>query len=265
LPEVDIDMLKIYLQFKAQYLKTQMEYTVNFWMMAISGIIMRGLLMVVVFVLYRNIPDIAGWREGEVYLILGFIIISEGLHNIFFDGIWHIPMLVFRGGLDVMLCRPISTLYQIISYEIGLQGVGNVIIGLFSVGLGLTLMGWLTPLSIALCILFIFTGTILRMSYNIISLSNVFWIHGGMQTAAFMVHSVGELARYPITIYPGWLRFILLFVIPAGFIGYVPALIIRGEHIILYTVAVLVMTVLFFLLARFVFYRGVRRYESIGM
>ena len=94
-------MIRIYFMFKAQYLKTQMEYTVNFWMMILSGIVMRSMMMGVVFVLFRNIPDIAGWQEGEIYLILGFIVISEGFHNLLFEGIWTIPMLVFRGELDV--------------------------------------------------------------------------------------------------------------------------------------------------------------------
>ena len=258
-------MIKIFFLFKSQYLKTQMEYTANFWMMVLSGIIMRGLLMGVVFVLFHNIPDIAGWQEGEVYLILGFIIITEGLHNIFADGIWHIPVLVFRGGLDVMLARPVSPLYQILTHELGLQGVGNVMVGVLSIGIGLMAMDWFTPLPIIVCVFFVLTGTILRMSYNLISLSHAFWIHGGLLNAGFLIHSIGEFARFPVAIYPWPMRFVLFFVIPAGFIGFVPALIIRGDGVLFYTAALVVVTVLYFLLARAVFYRGVRRYESMGM
>ena len=221
--------------------------------------------MAVVFVLFSNIPDIAGWQEGEVYLILGFIIITEGLHNIFFDGIWHIPALVFRGGLDVMLSRPVSPLYQVISHELGLQGIGNTLIGVICLWLGLSSMGWLTPVSIAFCVLFIFTGTILRMSYNLISLSHAFWIHGGLANVGFLIHSIGEFARYPVVIYPLFMRFILFFIIPAAFIGFVPALIIRGDEVLLYSFGLIVVTVVYFLIARAIFYRGVRRYESIGM
>ena len=258
-------MIKIYLQFKSQYIKTQMEYKSNFMMMIFAGVFMRGLMMGVVFVLFQNIPDIAGWQEGELYLIIGFIIITEGLHNIFADGIWHIPELVFRGNLDVMLCRPISPLYQILSYEIGLQGIGGVIIGLASLGIGLVSMGWVTPLSIIMCIFFVFTGTILRLSFNLISLSLAFWVHGDVINSGFLIHSIGDLARYPLTIYPGWMRFVLFFIIPAGFIGFVPSLIIRGDGVLMYGMVLVVITVLYFLLARLVFYRGIKRYESMGM
>jgi len=258
-------MIKIFFHLKAQYLKTQMEYTANFWMMIISGIIMQTLFMGVVFVLFHNIPDVAGWQAGEMYLILGFMFASNGLNSIFADGIWHIPALVFRGNFDVMLSRPVPPLYQVLSYEIGLQGIGDLAMGVLSLGIGLTTMGWLTFSSIILCAFFVLTGTVIRLSYNLISLSLVFWIHNGLMNAGFLVHSIGEYAKYPVIIFPGWVRFILFFIIPAGFIGFVPALIIRGDGVVVYTLVVVVVTILYFFLAKTIFYRGIRRYESMGM
>ncbi|MCL2319056.1 MAG: ABC-2 family transporter protein [Treponema sp.] len=259
-------MIKIFLQFKAQYLKTQMEYTANFWMLVFAGIIMRTLIMGVVFVLYRNIPDIAGWREGEIYLILGFMFASEGIDNLVVDGVWSLPSLVFRGEFDVMLSRPVSPLYQLLSYDISLQGIGVLAMGFLSTGIALISLNWVTPLSILLCLFFMLSGATLRLSYNLIGACNVFWFRAGAQAnIPFLLYSIGEYAKYPVTIYPGWMRFILLFVIPAGFVGYVPVLIIRGEHVFLYTFVLLAVTCLYFLLARAVFYRGIRKYESAGM
>ena len=34
-------MIRIYLKMKEQYIKTEMEYTFNFWMMLISGVVTR--------------------------------------------------------------------------------------------------------------------------------------------------------------------------------------------------------------------------------
>ena len=258
-------MIKVFFHLKTQYLKTQMEYTANFWMMIIAGIIVQTLFMGVVFVLFHNIPDIGGWQEGEMYLILGFMFASNGLNSIFVDGIWHIPSLVFRGNFDVMLSRPISPLYQILSYEIGLQGIGDLAMGILSLSIGLTAMGLLSPLSVILCVFFVLTGTVLRLSYNLISLSLVFWVHNSLMNAGFLIHSIGEYAKYPVIIYPGWVRFILFFIVPAGFIGFVPTLIIRGEGVLMYALVLIIVVVLYFLLARAIFYKGIQRYESMGM
>lgn len=259
-------MLRTYFMFKGQYLKTAMEYTFNFWMMAIAGVLMRTAMMGVAYVLFRNVPDIAGWLEGEVYLLMSFMFISEGLCNLLFDGIWHIPALVHTGKLDVMLARPVSPLYQVLSYEIGLQGVGVVALGLVSMGMALHSLGWMTLLHVLLCLLFIVTATLVRASTYLIGACHVFWLNaGGQANVTFLIYSVGEYAKYPLRIYPAWMQALLLFVIPFGFIGYVPAMIFRGESAALWFVLLLAASLLYALLARFVFYRGIRRYESMGM
>lgn len=259
-------MLRIYFMFKAQYVKTAMEYKLNFWMMVIAGILMRTLMMGVAYVLFRNIPTIAGFSEGEVYLIMAFMFISEGLCNLLFDGIWFLPALVQNGQLDVMLVRPVSPLYQILSYEIGLQGVGVTAMGLVSLFLALSSLGWLSPGPVLLCLLFIATGTLLRASNYLIGACNIFWLSAGSQTnMPYMMYSVGEFARYPVSIYPLWMQGILLFLIPYALIGYIPLLLLRGEAVLLNGALMVGMVLLYPLLARTVFYRGIRRYESMGM
>lgn len=116
-------MIRIFLSLKSQYIKTEMEYTANFWMMLLAGVLTRVVSMAAPFVIYSNLPDIAGWKKDEVYLILSFLFIAEGLCSVLFEGIWHIPEMVFSGRFDCVLSRPVSPLYQVLSYGIGLQGI----------------------------------------------------------------------------------------------------------------------------------------------
>ncbi len=259
-------MLKIYFMLKAQYLKTAMEYTLNFWMMVIAGILMRTLMMGVAYVLFRNMPTIAGFTESEVYLIMALMFVSEGMCNLLFDGIWYIPQLVYSGQFDLMLSRPVSPLYQVLSHEVGLQGVGVVAIGLVSLGLSLAGRGWLTlPITLA-CVGFIATGTTLRMSSYLIGACFVFFKDmGGNFNAPYTFYSIGEYAKYPVSVYPMWMRGLLFTLIPYGFIGYVPVLILRGENTALWVSLMITASVLYFFLARGIFYRSIRRYESMGM
>lgn len=259
-------MLRIFWLFKAQYLKTEMEYTFNFWMMAFAGMLMRALMMGVPYVLFRTMPTIAGFVEGEVYLIMAFMFISEGLCNLLFDGIWYIPTMVFRGEMDVLLTRPVSPLFQVLSREIGLQGIGVLTLGVVSLVLALASLGALSAGSLLLCLPLIACGTALRMSTYLLGASSAFYIHSnGQLNVPYTLYSVGEYARYPVSVYPLWMRAILLVLIPFGFIGYVPALILRGEHAAPYAALLAATAVLYFLLARAVFYNGIGRYESMGM
>ncbi len=258
-------MIGVYLRFKALAIRVALEYKANFWIMMISGIFMRGLFFLVAMILYRNIPDIAGWSEGELYLIMSYLFLSEGICTLMFDGVWHLSRLVATGSFDVMLARPVSPLYQLLSDQLGLQGFGIIPLGLVAFVLSLASLNWLTPMNILLSVLFLACGVILRMSTTLLFVSSIFFVPpGSVLNIPFLAHSIGEYGRYPLTIYPMWMRAILLFVIPTAFIGFIPAVIIRDMNIWLLA-AVPVMTAAYFLLARGVFYFGIKKYESMGM
>lgn len=260
-------MLRIFLMFKGQYLKTAMEYKLNFWMMVFAGILMRTLMMGVAYVLFRNIPVIAGFVEGEVYLIMAFMFLTEGMCNIFFDGIWSLPAMVFNGQFDVLLIRPVSPLYQVLSMELGLQGIGVLALGSVSLILAMQSLGWLTVGALLLCALFVLCGTVLRMSTYLIGASSIFYMDadGSRVNIPFTMYSVGEFAKYPVSLYPMWMQAVLFVLIPFGFIGYIPTLLLRGERPLLYGAALALMTAGYFLVARGIFYHGIKRYESMGM
>jgi ABC-type uncharacterized transport system permease subunit len=96
----------VLLKFKIIAIRVALEYRTNFWLMMLSGILMRGIFILVVMVIYHNIPVIAEWREQELYLMIGLLLTAEGISNVFFDGPWHLGNHIYQGTLDVMLARP---------------------------------------------------------------------------------------------------------------------------------------------------------------
>jgi ABC-2 type transport system permease protein len=261
-----MDMLKIFLKMKEQYIKTEMEYPVNFWMMLISGVLTKVLSMAIPFVIYSNIPDIAGWKRDEIYLIMAFLFIAQGLCSILFNGIWEIPEMVFNGQFDCILSRPISALFQVLSYGMGLQGISEFAVGLVCLPILLSKLNMLNVQSVVLSVVFVVCGTVLCMSVYLIWNSIVFWYDsGGRTTIPYVAANIGQYAKYPIEIYPWAIRMILLFVIPYAFICVVPVQILKGEHVMAYLLSIVVVSAAFFAIARAVFYRGIRHYESMGM
>lgn len=258
-------MLKVYMKFKSLSIRVAMEYVANFWMMAISGIAMRGVFYLVVVILFRNIPTIAGWSEMELFMMMGFLFASEGFCTIMFDGVWHLTSYVYTGKLDTLLVRPVSPLYQLLCDQIGLQGFGIAPMGLITLGISMRALGLLSPMNLLLAVLFLACGIVLRMSTTLLFVTTILYVKGSNFNIPFLAHSIGEYGRYPLAVYPFWMRFILLVIIPSGFIGYVPALVMRGIHPFLLTCVLIGMTVLFFLVARLFFYAGIRKYESLGM
>ena len=259
-------MIRIFLGMKAQYIKTEMEYAANFWMMILSGVLSRVVSMAAPFVIYSNIPDIAGWQKDEIYLILSFLFIAEGLCSVLFEGIWQMPGMVFAGEFDCILSRPVSPLFQVLSYGMGLQGISVFLVGAVSMPVFLRRLGLLHPWGVAMSLFLILCGTVLCMSIYLLGNSVVFWFDaGGRTTLPYTLSQLGQYARYPLELYPGVVRFLLLFLVPYGFICVVPVEILRGSMTWPWCFGVAGMSAGFFLLARAVFYRGIRHYESVGM
>lgn len=259
-------MIKIFLTMKLQYIKTEMEYRFNFFMMLVSGVLTKLVGVAVPFVIYANIPSVAGWKREEVCLIMAFLFVAEGLCSVLFQGIWEIPDMVFNGRFDSVLSRPVSPLFQVLSYGMGLQGISVFGFGAAAVLYFLAKLGILNIKTALLSVAFCFFGTVLCMSIYLIGNSLVFWYDsGGSTNVPYTIANIGQYARYPIEIYSKAVQFVLLFIIPYAFICVIPAQAFRGGNTLIPVLSQAGISFLFFFIARFIFYRGIRRYESMGM
>lgn len=61
-------MIQIFLKMKEQYIKTEMEYPLNFWLMLLSGVVTRFFGMLVPFIIWRQYQNElpAGSRKRSI-------------------------------------------------------------------------------------------------------------------------------------------------------------------------------------------------------
>jgi ABC-2 type transport system permease protein len=124
----------------------------------------------------------------------------------------------------------------------------------------------LTIYAVLLSLLFIVCGTAVRTSSYLIGACNVFWLKaGGQVNVPYTLYCVGEYAKYPVKVYPLFMQIVLFGLIPYAFIGYVPCLVLSGQRTLLYMLLTIAVSAAYSLLAGAVFYRGIRKYESMGM
>lgn len=88
----------------------------------------------------------------------------------------------------------------------------------------------------------------------------VFWVPGVFFTWVF--DSLFQLARYPVGLYPGWLRLVLTWVVPVGLMTTVPAQALTGELTAGALAGGVALAGLLMVGASALFRRGLRRYAS---
>lgn len=112
----------------------------------------------------------------------------------------------------------------------------------------------------ALFLLALVSSTVILYSLLLGLTSLVFWGPGFFYTWIF--DGIFQMARYPVGLYPGWLRLLLTWVIPVGMITTVPAQTLSQSQPAPLLLGSLALAVGLFVGASLLFQIGLKRYAS---
>lgn len=256
----------LYRRSLGAHIRSTMEYEADFWVLIMASVLMQAVGLVFLSAVFRRIPQINGWKFWDIVLIYAMVFFAEGVGSLFFEGTWRLAWLVNQGELDRFLIRPFSPVLQVMSNDVGLNGFGNIIMGSIFITAAVTHVDvrwtfWRVLLGIVLMI----SAIAVKVAINLATNSSAFWFSSPFSTFAFSMHSLGDLARYPITIYSVGIRAVITLAIPFAFVSFFPAAAIlhRGSA---WWVGLLTPVVAAYCLfvALAIFRRGLRRYESAG-
>ena len=256
----------LYGRIMGQNLRAVLEYQSDFLLSVGSAMLTQVLGLVFLSVIFARIPAINGWGFWQVVLIYASIFLTEGFASLFFEGTWRISWFVNHGELDRILLRPMSPAVQVLSSAIGMNGIGNLLVGAVMVGESLAHVHlvWSTG-KILFTIILLLSGIVIRTSINFASNCSAFWVKNAGNAVPFMVHSISEFAKYPLTIYVPALQALVGIVVPYAFIGYVPAAYIFSSSGMSWVAALCPVVALYCVgMAAFIFRVGLRQYESTG-
>lgn len=247
-------------------LRAILEYEADFWVLIVAAILSQCLGLVFISAIFERLPSIDGWRLWDVMLIYSMVFFAEGVVSLGAEGTWRLGRWVNQGDLDRMLVRPFSPLLQVMSSDLGTNGIGNIALGsvLIVLSAAHSSVHWGAS-TVAAALVLVISGITVKLGVTLASNATAFWLKSPTSTVPFTLHQLGDLCRYPITIYSVALRAMLLTAIPFAFVSFVPAsaLLHHGRWwwagwltplVGLYTVVGGVIA----------FRRGLARYESTG-
>ncbi len=248
------------------HLRSTLEYERDFWILAVAALLTQGTGLIFLWTVFRSIPEINGWAFWDVALIYSLVVLSEGVAVLVGQGIWSLSMTVNLGNFDALLVRPFSPLLQVLSSQVGMNGLGNLALGggLLLASLMHIDVPW-SPGLVGLGIVLFMGAPFVKIGLNIVTNCAAFWLRTPWSMFAFSMHTFGELARFPITIYGPLVQLVLTLVLPYAFVSYFPASVVlsAGTYPWVGLLTPLVAAYCLFVGAR-VFRAGVARYESSG-
>ncbi|HKS17316.1 MAG TPA: ABC-2 family transporter protein [Planctomycetota bacterium] len=192
-----------------------MEFRLDFGFRIVMDMVWYVVNFLFFWVLFRHTTLLGEWTYDQTLVFLGGVFVSDALQmTIFSNNMWWLPFLINKGELDFYLVRPVSSLFFVSLREFAANSFVNL---LMAVGvLAWALARHPGPLGagpVALFLACLLVGVALHYVLNILFLLPAFWMHTshGLREIFF---SLVETTTRPVGIFSGWVRRLLVTVLP---------------------------------------------------
>jgi ABC-2 type transport system permease protein len=207
-----------------------MEYRVSFFFAIIANFtdFSFGLLQYVVF--FTAAKSIAGWNSDQILTLYAVFMFIFALHFILlYPNLIEMGEMVNRGTLDLLLTKPVNSQIVLSLKKISLEELGSLGASFFLLGWmafkGVLVLSFYTLLQFAAAII---VSMALVYSLFILLMSLAIKLEK-MENMSQLMWSLFSFCRYPVEIYPGWLKHLFYSLFPIAFISTVPASAILGK------------------------------------
>jgi ABC-2 type transport system permease protein len=252
-----VKTLRLVSGYFSHNLMSAMAYRGAFLLQAVGMILNNAMLLFFWWVLFTQLPSLRGWTLNQVMVLYAVVAFGFGLANIVCGNAFLLARIVVRGDLDYYLALPADPLIHLLVSRMSLSAWGDAVCGLVVFFVAGGEAGRHLPLFLLLGLL---SGLII-VAFAVLVGSLAFWVGNADNLAGQAINSLITFGIYPIEIFPGVVQWLLYTLIPAAFIGSLPAGLLRDfrwDQLALLFLAAGGLA----LLARIVFQWGLRRYES---
>lgn len=202
----------------------ELQYRANFFVAAFQSLLAVAVGLIVLALVYSHTTLLNGWTESELLIILGVQILLGGVvHATIQPNMQRLANEVRDGKLDFALVKPEDAQALVSIREVQIwQGV-DVVSGAVIVIVGATQLH--TGIGVGHVFAFLallLLGALLLYCFWLILATGAFWVVN-MWFLAELFEGLYQTGRWPIGIYPGWLRYSMTYLVPIAFAVTVPA------------------------------------------
>jgi ABC-2 type transport system permease protein len=207
------------LQYRANFIAS--VFATAFW-------IATALLTLALF--FRHTTRLGGWDYWEVVVLLGvFNALTGVIEAVLRPGIGQLAEDVKSGALDLVLVKPADAQLFVSFRRLDLWRVTDIVLGLALSGYALARLGHVpTVWQSGAFLVALAAAAIVVYAIWVALMSLAFWFVA-VENLSVLFDAVYEGARYPVSAYPGALRFVFVYLLPIAWATTVPASALTGR------------------------------------
>lgn len=262
-----MNYLRLYWVFLKRSFVANMEFKVDFFI-GVAGFFVQNLAYILtIFFIVNSIPSLNGWNMYQMGFLYGFTLMPIAVDHLFTDELWRIAYFrVARGDVDCYFLRPVSVLFQIIAERFQPDALGELVLGIVMMAICGSKCGivWSWEF-VLLFIVATFCGAVCITSIKIFGVSFA-WVFKRSGYIIQILYNFRQYARYPLSIFPKVIRYMLTFVLPFGLISSLPVetLFFNNHGALFLSLKIFLMSAAQLTFALIVWRINISKYESTG-
>lgn len=227
------------------------------------NIMWLGWELLTLSIIFSNTETIGGWGFGELIALLGvFRLVNTLMIALIWPNTEKFNQSIRDGSMDYTLLQPINSMFLVTFSRITVWRIWDLILAIVLIVVGVSRSGEIaTPLNILTFILLTVSGAIVIYSLWIVLIALTFWFTK-FDNNVTILSALMDAGRYPVTVYPVWLRIIVTFIIPIAVATTVPLQGLRGDLSLGRVVMFAAIGVISFIIASQVWKRGLKQYSG---
>jgi ABC-2 type transport system permease protein len=244
-------------------LLTEMEYRIHFFSSVAYSLMWTVWVVGGISVFFYHRSTIGGWTYDETLIIMGLFIIFNGfIDAVLRPNIVRLTDYVQKGTLDFILLKPANSQFLATITAVSVFKAIDLFMGAGLIVLGLYRTHYLpAPRDLLLFAIMMPAGAIIAYSMWLYLATLAFWFVK-VDNFTELFYAFYEVGRFPVTIYKGWIRGLLTFIVPVAFLTTFPAATLLGRLSGLYAAGSLIMSLILLFGASAFWRYAIRFYSS---
>jgi ABC-2 type transport system permease protein len=218
-------------RYFAASMRGQMQYPGSAITLAVGQFFTTIIDILAAWALFDRFGPVQGWTFGDIAMFFGMVSVSFSIADFLTRGFDVFGSdFVRTGNFDRLLLRPRSAALQLIGHEFRLSRVGRFVQGLVVIALATSALSleWNAE-RLVLAAWTIAGGVALFMGLMVLQATLAFWTVESLEVMNLLTYGGVQASQFPLSIYAGWFRNFLIFVVPIGCVAYFPVLVLLGK------------------------------------
>lgn len=256
-------IFRLFREFLRVNILTELAYRVNFWVQVVQSILELATAAGGLAVIFSYTNTLGGWKVDEVLALVGIYFLLGGVIGLIIEpSMSQLIESVRDGTLDFTLTKPEDAQLLVSIHQVQIWQVIDILLGFSVLLLALVRMhAQVTILQVILFLVMLMSGILIIYSFWLILAALAFWFVR-VENILEIFQSMYEAGRWPVSLYPSWLRFLLTFIVPVAFATTIPAEAVTGRLSVSTLIGASVLAIFLLVVSRFIWKKGLQHYSG---